>query len=184
MHRNDRQAFGEALTQLFAIYGIEMTQRLLDTWWGVLSPYRLDAVLAGINLYAGDITETSGGPRGHFRPTPADVKYQIEVKLAALIEARRNAIIADARERSAPYRELIARATTDFALNLISDDERQRQCQMAVREIDAIMGEEAVAQALAPQAAIRDEEAMVGSRTDRLPAMVRKALGWLGKARG
>lgn len=174
MQPNDRRQFGEALTQLFAVYGAELTDRVLTAWWGVLAPYKLTAVLAAMNLHAGDIE------RGMFRPTPADVKKHLEVTIPRMMDERRAKIAAEAQARIAPLRDRIATIENDVRLGLANKAEADVVTNHCGQEIYRIIREKEVALALAPGSALRDQEAEIAPR-DRLPDVVRRALGWLGK---
>lgn len=177
MQKHERKEFAEALTQLFAVYGADLTDRVLTAWWGVLSPYKLNAVLAAMNLHAGDVE------RGMYRPTPADVRKHLELTIPGMIRARRERIARDARERCIPLRERAMTAENDLRLGLLTPDEAERiigTCQLTIAQI---LAEPDVVLALAPLAELRDDEAEIAPR-DRLPDVVRRALGWLGRSRG
>lgn len=174
MQPHDRREFSEALTHLFSIYGDDVTKKMLDAWWGVLSPYHLNAVLAAMNLHAGDVE------RGMYRPTPADVRKHLEVTIPGMMRARRDAIARDARERIGPMRERIAQLRNDVRLGILKPAEADVLIAPIQQNIQCILAEPSVVLALAPQAELRDQEAEIAPR-DRLPKMVRRALGWIGK---
>lgn len=174
MQKSDRKQFAAALTQLFAVYGAELTERVLTAWWGVLSPYKLEAVLAAMNLHAGDVD------RGMYKPTPADVRRHLERTLPAMLHERRSEVARGAYAQIAPLRERLAVARNDHWLGLLDERDLQRIADDTNREINRIMQSHDVALALSPEASLRDDEAHIAPR-DRLPDVVRRALGWWGK---
>ena len=172
----DRRAFAEALNQMFSIYGDEVTNRMRDAWWGVLSPYNMDAVLAAMNLHAGDVE------RGMFRPTPADVRKHLEITIPEMMRSRRDKIAREARSRIAPQLERIAKLENDVRLGLLTDEQAAVKVEPIRQNIRHILSEPHVTLALAPSASLRDDEQHIAHR-DRIPDVVRKAMGWLGKRR-
>lgn len=141
-----------------------------SAWWGVLSPYHLDAVLAAMNLHAGD------PDAGMYRPTPAHVRKHLERTIPGMIADRRGAIIRDARLRMAMHEEHIARLQTDVKLMLLTEEEAAPKIELEARKIRAIRHEPDVRRALQPLR-IREDEPDVAPM-DRLPDVVRKAIGW------
>ncbi|MES2347004.1 MAG: hypothetical protein V4641_05470 [Pseudomonadota bacterium] len=175
MHDHERKDFAEAMNQLFAIYGDEVTNRLRDAWWGVLSPYRLSAVMAAMNLHAGDVQ------RGSYRPTPADICKHLEVTIPGMIAERRNRIVREARSRIAPLQEAIAQLDSDVKIGARDAEYAAVEREQLEYTIRGILAEPDCVMAMAPQASLLEEQ--IGPR-DRLPSAVRRALGWLGKPRG
>lgn len=101
MNQIDRPQFAGAMTRLFAIYGDELTDSLLDAWWGVLAGYDLREVRFAMNAHATD------PDKGRFRPTPADIIRHITETLPAHRAKQRADRIRAARERIDPLeREL------------------------------------------------------------------------------
>lgn len=184
MQPSDRRQFAESLTHLFSTYDAELTERVLTIWWGVLEPYKLSAVLAAMSLHVGDTRVANGTSQavGHFKPQPADVKYHLDVTLPQMMDERRAKIAAEAHARIAPLRERIATIQNDARLG-IPVTNAEGLISRCRQEINQIMRENEVALALAPGAALRDQEAEVAPR-DRMPRVVRQALGWLGKLHG
>lgn len=174
MVETEKPEFGRAVTQLFAIYDMEVTSKVLTAWWGVLAPYHLSAVLAAMNLHASD------PEAGMYRPTPAHVRRHLERTIPALMKERREAIIREARMRIAPHVEAIERARADYRLGLIDEKDLTMIVSQQERQRALILSDPDVMQAMAPQARLRDEAAAVAP-VDRMPDVVRQALGWLGK---
>lgn len=169
----DKHEFSQAVNQLFAIYDTEVTDKVLRAWWGVLSPYHLQAVLAAMNLHAGDPVA------GMYRPTPAHIRRHLEVTIPAMIRERREAIIREARSRLRVIEDELNRVRTDHMLKLVNADGLADAERKLGRRRMAILGEADVVLAMAPHAQLRDEAAMVAP-VDRTPEVVRKALGTLG----
>lgn len=182
MQSSDRRKFAEALTHLFALYEMEVTDAVLSGWWGVLAPYKLSAVLAAMSIHAGDIRQAPGGqPAGHFKPTPADIRLHLETTLPAMLDERRGKIVAEARARITPLRERIATIENDMRLGMPCEGAKTVLAHCG-NQIAEILAEQDVQMAMAPAASLRDQEAEIGP-PDRLPAAVRKALGWMGHIR-
>ena len=88
MTTDDRPQFAGAMTRLFAIYGDELTDSLLDAWWGVLAGYDLREVRLAMNCHATD------QQWGHRRPAPSDIIRHLTETLPA---RRREAHVAKVR---------------------------------------------------------------------------------------
>lgn len=173
MNETDRSEFAEALAQLFAIYNDELTKRVLNAWWGVLHPYNLSAIMAAMNLHAGD------PDRGMFRPTPADIRRHLERTIPTMIGEKRDSVLRDARARAAPHRDRIERIRCDVTLKLIDAKVADALIAEQVAKIQSIMARPEVVAAVSPQASLRAAESV--GPLDRVPAIVRKALNWIGK---
>lgn len=119
----DRPAFATAMTRLFAIYGDELTESLLDAWWGVLAPYELRDVRQAMNAHATD------PDKGRFRPTPADMIRHITETLPAKRRQLYVQRIRDARDRCAPLEEKLYRLKADIR-NGIETDHRAVMAQI------------------------------------------------------
>lgn len=113
MTPDDRPHFAAAMTRLFAIYGDELTDALLEAWWGVLKAYELREVRLAMNSHATD------PDKGRWRPTPADMIRHITDTLPALRGKAYAARIRAARERIAPLEERLLRLEKDVELGLI-----------------------------------------------------------------
>ena len=101
MTADDRAQFALAMTRLFAIYGDELTDALLDAWFGVLAGYDLREVRVAMSAHVTD------PDKGRFRPTPADIIRHITETLPQSRAKLRNAQIREARDRIDPLeREL------------------------------------------------------------------------------
>lgn len=169
MKTHDRREFSRSVNQLFAIYGDEVTQQLLDAWWSILDPYRLDAVQAAMNLHASDID------KGRFRPTPADIRRHLEETLPAMGKLHCERILRASRIRIGVHREHIARLLADRQLHLVSDDELQTRIGSEHKHIAAIEAEPQY------QAAMRGVSLLEPDTNPEnlLPLAVRKSLGRL-----
>lgn len=174
MLKSERKQFAESLTQLFAIYGDDVTPRVLDAWWGVLEPYRLQAVLAAMNLHAGDVKA------GMYRPTPAHVRQHLEITMPQMIEERRGAIIRDMRERLSPMKGRIEQLRNDVRIGACEYAVVEQEIDRLNRAMASIIHEPDVQMALAPLPSMIEAE--IAPR-DRLPNLVRRGIGWLGKNR-
>lgn len=175
MLARDQKEFAEAMNQLFAIYGDEVTNRMRDAWWGVLMPYKLNAIMAAMNLHAGDVE------RGTYRPTPADIRRHLEVTIPGMIKDRRDQIVRDARERLSPLKAQHSLLRNDVRIGVKKVEDARGEAAAIEAQIRAILSEPDVVMAMAPQATLRDDSE-IGPR-DRTPDMVRRAMGWLGKQR-
>ena len=173
----DRKEFAEALNQLFAIYGEEVTNRMRDAWWGILQPYHLQAVKAAMSLHAGNIR---GNAPGKWRPTPADIKLHLEVTIPQMARDRADKVARETRLRIAPLREAIARAEADFKLGLITREKANSIAITHQREIRTIMAEPEVVLALNFDPKVYDTQS-VGPE-DRTTDTVRLALSWTPKS--
>lgn len=177
MKESDRAQFAEALNQLFSIYGEEVTNRMRDSWWGLLKPYHLQAVMAAMNLHAGNI---KGNAPGKYRPTPADIKLHLEVTIPAMARERADRMARETRARIAPLREAIARAEADYRLGMITREKANSIAITKQREIRQIMAEPEVVLALNFDPKVYDTQ-NVGPE-DRNPDAVRLALSLTPKS--
>ena len=118
MTTDDRAQFALAMTRLFAIYGDELTDALLDSWWGVLQGYDLREIRLAMNCHATD-------PQwGHRRPAPSDlIRHLTETLPARRREAHVQRVRA-LRERIEPLDSKMRSLRTAVALGVINDDER------------------------------------------------------------
>lgn len=155
MQPADRATFAIAMTRLFAIYGDELTDALLDAWWGVLGPYELRDVRWAMNAHATD------PDKGRFRPTPADIIRHITETLPAVkAERRRQAMIA-ARDMCRPLEDELGLLRTKIELGLLEGEALDR----ARARINGICMEVA---AITREAGIDDSPRLVGAGTGAL----------------
>ena len=122
MNPNDRHHFATAMTRLFAVYGDELTDALLDAWFGVLAGYDLREVRVAMSAHVTD------PDKGRFRPTPADIIRHITETLPQSRAKLRNAQIREARDRIDPLeRELFdLRHRLEFDQIPVEDRDRAR----------------------------------------------------------
>lgn len=99
MNADDRPNFAKAMAHLFSNYGDEVTDNLLDSWWGALAPHALREILWAMNKHVTDPAY------GHRRPTISDVVRHITETLPAEKRRRKNEKIRAARDRIAPLEE-------------------------------------------------------------------------------
>ena len=111
----DRAHFAAAMTRLFAIYGDELTDTLLDAWWGVLAGYDLRDVRWAMNAHATD------PDKGRYRPTPADIIRHITESLPAHRAKLRNDRIRLAREKMEPLERELYQLRADLEHGLIPE---------------------------------------------------------------
>ena len=122
MHQRDRHDFAAAMTRLFAVYGEELTEAMLEAWWGVLGSHELREVRWAMNAHVTD------PDKGRFRPTPADIIRHITETLPQSRAKLRNAQIREARDRIDPLeRELFdLRHRLEFDQIPVEDRDRAR----------------------------------------------------------
>lgn len=171
MQHSEKREFSLALAQLFAIYGTELTDNLLNAWWAILEPYSMPAIKAAMNLHAGDID------KGQFSPKPADIRRHLELTLPALGRARCAEIINEAKARAAPIRESIAILHTEVKLGLRSPSSAALKIDEYHAELVAIASEPAV---VAARRGIQLRDEHTARPRDRLPGIVRLAMDTLG----
>lgn len=132
MTPEDRATFATAMTRLFAIYGDELTDNLLDAWWGVLKPYELREVRYAMNAHATD------PDKGRFRPTPADMIRHITETLPAKLAQERRARKAAARDRMQPLEAELLLLEREVALGLKQPGEVAARCNGLRAQIGAM----------------------------------------------
>ena len=119
MHQSDRHDFAAAMTRLFAVYGEELTEAMLEAWWGVLGGHELREVRWAMNAHVTD------PDKGRFRPTPADIIRHATQTLPAHRAQQRNQRIREARERMAPLEDELYHLRSKLEHGLIPDEDRQ-----------------------------------------------------------
>ena len=117
MNANDRKDFGLAMARLFHLYNDELTNAVLDAWWGSLIQYPLREVVFGLNAHATD-------PQyGHRKPTLSDIVRHITETLPAKRRQMRNDRVRAARERIEPLEREMYRLESDLSLSLLRPEE-------------------------------------------------------------
>jgi hypothetical protein len=110
MNQDDRAAFGEAMTRLFAIYAQPVTPSLLDGWWGTLRAYDLQEVRKAMSVHACD------PDGGRFAPKPADIIRHLTITMPAKRREARARQAAELRDRLEPLHDrfLILKKTLEL----------------------------------------------------------------------
>lgn len=135
MQPDDRHDFAEAMAVFLSIYGMEVTDLLLDAWWGALESYPLQRVIQAMNAHATD------PEAGMYRPTIAHVIRHLTDTLPRREREARNRRLAELRARIRPLDDARYRAAHDLRLGLITQAEYQRRVEQATRDILAIRAE-------------------------------------------
>lgn len=167
----DRKQFATALAQTYGVYNQQVTDLMLDAWWMVFEPYKLQVVIAALTHHMQDYEGY-----GYRAPMPADIKKLLEVTLPEIARRHFGAIIADALQRQAPHREKIARAQADERLGLLTALQRGEVHGAALRAICAIEAEPQVIEARIG-VNFREEQ----PTRARLPSIVQRALTFIGR---
>lgn len=108
----DRKAFALAMSRLFALYHDELTDAVLDAWWGVLAAYPLAEVLEAMTAHAAD-------PKaGMYRPLPAHLIGHLTETLPARRRERARLRAARLAEAIDPHDRAIRQLENDVALGL------------------------------------------------------------------
>ena len=72
MTDDDRQGFGEALAEVYALYRVDLPASVIRIWWLCMQSYDLAAVVDALGRHA------MNPDTGQFLPKPADVIRQLE----------------------------------------------------------------------------------------------------------
>lgn len=67
MTNNDQQQFADALSDVLAVYGREMSPGVLNVYWNALKPFDVSAVLEALQRH------TQNPDNGQYAPKPADL---------------------------------------------------------------------------------------------------------------
>lgn len=117
MNESDRPDFAKAMAHLFSNYGDEVTDNLLDSWWGALRAHPLRELLWAMNRHATDPAY------GHRRPTLSDVMRHLTETLPAERRRINNARKAAARDRIAPWEDELYRLEADVRCGIKTEAE-------------------------------------------------------------
>jgi hypothetical protein len=132
MHPSDREVFAAAMTRLFAIYNDDMTDNLLEAWWGALDAHPLDAVMQAMSLHATD------ADRGRFRPVVADIVRHLTVTLPEQHRAAHAALLAARATAVAPIEHEMYLADTLLKLQHIDEEEHALRIGAGKAKIEEI----------------------------------------------
>lgn len=67
MRSTDRKQFAATLAAVYSLYRSELSEAVLQMWWGALSGYEIEAIASALTAH------TSNPDTGQFLPKPADV---------------------------------------------------------------------------------------------------------------
>lgn len=117
MDDSERGDFGKAMARLFAIYNDDLTETMLEAWWGVLKGHPLREVVYGMNTHATD-------PQwGHRRPAVSDILRHITETLPAQRREIRNKRVREARARIEPLETELYRLEADLRVKVIKTED-------------------------------------------------------------
>ena len=120
MTTDDRAQFALAMTRLFAIYGDELTDALLESWWGLLQGYDLREIRLAMNCHATD-------PQwGHRRPAPSDIIRHLTETLPARRREAHVAKVRALREKIEPLDERFRRLKSALDLGILPDESKRK----------------------------------------------------------
>lgn len=117
MNESDRPDFAKAMAHLFSNYGDEVTDNLLNSWWGALRAHPLRELLWAMNRHATDPAY------GHRRPTLSDVMRHLTETLPAERRRIKNARMAEARTRIQPLEDELYRIEADLRVKVIRPED-------------------------------------------------------------
>ena len=120
MTTDDRSQFALAMTRLFAIYGDELTDALLDAWFGVLAGYDLREVRVAMSAHVTDPN------KGRFRPTPADIIRHITETLPGRRREAHFQRVRALRERIEPLDERFRQLKSALDLGIMPDEDKRK----------------------------------------------------------
>lgn len=129
MNPSDRVAFAECMAPFMSIYERQLTNLVLDVWWGALADYPLADVKIALALHTKDPDE------GKFRPTPAHI---INHLVRTIPEMRRNSRNLLRRQYQDRRNEIEAKQymlANDHKHGLLEPDEYQRRMYAIAREL-------------------------------------------------
>ena len=120
MTTDDRAQFALAMTRLFAVYGDELTDALLESWWGLLQGYDLREIRLAMNCHATD-------PQwGHRRPAPSDIIRHLTETLPARRREAHVAKVRALREKIEPLDERFRRLKSALDLGILPDESKRK----------------------------------------------------------
>lgn len=120
MTTDDRAQFALAMTRLFAVYGDELTDALLESWWGLLQGYDLREIRLAMNCHATD-------PQwGHRRPAPSDIIKHLTETLPARRREAHVAKVRALREKIEPLDERFRRLKSALDLGILPDESKRK----------------------------------------------------------
>ncbi len=120
MTADDRAQFALAMTRLFAVYGDELTDALLESWWGLLQGYDLREIRLAMNCHA---TDTQWG---HRRPAPSDIIRHLTETLPARRREAHVAKVRALREKIEPLDERFRRLKSALDLGILPDESKRK----------------------------------------------------------
>ena len=120
MTTDDRAKFALAMTRLFAVYGDELTDALLESWWGLLQGYDLREIRLAMNCHATD-------PQwGHRRPAPSDIIRHLTETLPARRREAHVAKVRALREKIEPLDERFRRLKSALDLGILPNESKRK----------------------------------------------------------
>lgn len=138
MEPSDRPDFAKAMSRLFSNYGVEVTNDLLDSWWGALSGHDLRVILWAMNRHVTD-------PQwGHRRPTISDVVRHATETLPAERARIRAEKIRQFRARVEPLEEKLYQLEADVRTGLRLQDDANAELNGLRMQIGALYRESGV----------------------------------------
>lgn len=120
MTADDRAQFALAMTRLFAVYGDELTDALLESWWGLLQGYDLREIRLAMNCHATD-------PQwGHRRPAPSDIIRHLTETLPGRRREAHAQRVRALRERIEPLDERFRQLKSALDLGIMPDEDKRK----------------------------------------------------------